>query len=132
MKAILKLAEIPRSTYYYWIKNFNCQDKGRKLKNLIQTIYDKHESRYGYRRIRDELTNQGYKVNHKKVQRIMKELGLKSLVRMKKYRSYKGKIGRIAPNILERNFKGEKPNEKWVTNITEFKLFGEKLYLSRC
>lgn len=49
---------------------------------------------------------------------------------MKKYRSYKGKVGKIASNILERNFKAEKPNEKWVTDITEFKLFGEKLYLS--
>ncbi len=60
----------------------------------------------------------------------MKELGLVSLVRIKKYRSYKGKVGKIAPNILERNFTAEKPNEKWVTDITEFKLFGEKLYLS--
>ncbi|TKH52639.1 IS3 family transposase, partial [Bacillus cereus] len=85
---------------------------------------------YGYRRIRDELMNEGHKINHKKVQRIMKELGLKSLVRMKKYRSYKGQVGKIAPNILERNFKAEKPNEKWVTDITEFKLCGEKLYLS--
>ncbi|HCF32085.1 MAG TPA: IS3 family transposase, partial [Bacillus sp. (in: Bacteria)] len=49
---------------------------------------------------------------------------------MKKYRSYKGKIGKITPNILERNFKAEKPNEKWITDITEFKLFGENLYLS--
>ncbi|HDR4905863.1 TPA: IS3 family transposase [Bacillus cereus] len=130
VKALLKLAEIPRSTYYYWVKNFNRSDKDRELKNLIQTIYDEHEGRYGYRRIRDELTNQGHKVNHKKVQRIMKELGLKSLVRMKKYRSYKGKVGKIAPNILDRNFIAEKPNEKWVTDITEFKLFGEKLYLS--
>ena len=130
MKALLKLAEIPRSTYYYWVKNFNRSNKDRELKNLIQTIYDEHEGRYGYLRIRDELKNQGHKVNHKKVQRIMKELGLKSLVRMKKYRSYKGKVGKIAPNILERNFIVEKPNEKWVTDITEFKLFGEKLYLS--
>jgi putative transposase len=69
-------------------------------------------------------------VNQKKVQRIMRELGLKCIVRMKKYRSYKGTVGKIAPNILERNFNATKPNEKWVTDITEFKLFGEKLYLS--
>jgi transposase InsO family protein len=60
----------------------------------------------------------------------MSELGLKSIVRMKKYRSYKGEVGKTASNILDRNFKAEKPNEKWVTDITEFKLFGEKLYLS--
>jgi transposase InsO family protein len=60
----------------------------------------------------------------------MKELGLKCLVRMKKHRSYKGTVGKIALNILDRNFKAEKTNEKWVTDITEFKLFGEKLYVS--
>lgn len=60
----------------------------------------------------------------------MKELGLKCLVRIKKYRSYKGTVGKIAPNILNRNFQFEKPNEKWVTDITEFNLFEEKLYLS--
>jgi transposase InsO family protein len=59
----------------------------------------------------------------------MKELGSKSMVHMKKYCSYKGKVGKTAPNILDRNFKAEKPNEKWVTDMTEFKLFGEKLYL---
>jgi putative transposase len=130
VKALLQLADIPRSTYYYWVKNFGRPDPDTDLKKLIQSIYDEHEGRFGYRRIRDELRNRGYKVNHKKVQRIMKELGLKCLVRMKKYRSYKGTVGKIAPNILDRNFQAEKPNEKWVTDITEFKLFGEKLYLS--
>ncbi|CAM5780528.1 IS3 family transposase [Brevibacillus borstelensis] len=52
------------------------------------------------------------------------------MVRMKKYRSYKGEVGKVAPNILDRNFHADKPNQKWVTDITEFKLFGEKLYLS--
>ncbi|EJR28579.1 hypothetical protein IIE_05258 [Bacillus cereus VD045] len=54
---------------------------------------------------------------------------MKNLVRMKKHRSYKGNVGKFAPNILERNFMAEKPNEKWV-DITEFKLFDDKLYLS--
>lgn len=130
MKSLIQVAGIPRSTYYYWVKNLNRPDSNAELKELIQSIFDEHKGRYGYRRIRDELINRGHQVNHKKVQRIMKELGLKSLVRMKKYRSYKGTVGKIASNILERNFKANKPNEKWVTDITEFKLFGEKLYLS--
>lgn len=67
-------------------------------------IYEEHEGRYGYRRIRNEPTNRRQKVNHNKVQRIMKELGLKCLVRMKKYKSYKGTVGKITPNILDRNF----------------------------
>ena len=105
-------------------------DSDAELKREIKAIYDEHDGRYGYRRIRDQLHGRGQIVNHKKVQRIMKELGLQSLVRMKKYRSYKGTVGKVAPNILDRNFTAEKPNEKWVTDITEFKLFGEKLYLS--
>ena len=60
----------------------------------------------------------------------MKESGLICHARMKKYRSYKGETGKIAPNLLNRDFHAEKPNQKWVTEVTEFSLFGEKLYLS--
>jgi putative transposase len=112
------------------VNTFNRPDKDADLKSLVTAIYHDHKGRYGYRRITDELHNQGYLVNHKKVQRIMRERGLKSIVRMKKYRSYKGTIGKIAPNILDRDFSATKPNEKWVTDITEFRLFGEKLYVS--
>ncbi len=130
MKALVKLAGIPRSTYYDLVRRMNQPDPDADLKAKIKAIYEEHEGRYGYRRIRDELANHGQKVNHKKVQRIMKGLGLKCLVRMKKYKSYKGTVGKIAPNHLDRQFKAEAPNGKWVTDITEFKLFGEKLYLS--
>ncbi len=130
MNALVAYAEIPRSTFYNIAKKLDLPDPDAGLKAEIQTIYDEHEGRYGYRRICDELANRGQKVNHKKVQRIMKELGLKCIVRMKKYKSYKGTVGEIAPNILNRKFIAEAPNEKWVTDITEFKLFGEKLYLS--
>ena len=80
MKALVKLADIPRSTYYYWVKKLDRPDSDADLKAEIKAIYEEHEGRYGYRRIRDELTNRGQKVNHKKVQRIMKELGLKCVV----------------------------------------------------
>jgi putative transposase len=130
VKELVKLAGIPRSTYYFYVKQMDKPDPDADLKVEIKAIYHEHEGRYGYRRIRDELANRGHKVNHKKVQRIMKELGLKCLVRMKKYKSYKGSVGKIAPNILDRQFVVHKPNKKWVTDITEFKLFGEKLYLS--
>ncbi|WP_437177748.1 IS3 family transposase, partial [Heyndrickxia ginsengihumi] len=130
VKELVKLAGIPRSTYYNLVKRMNRPDPDAALKQEIQSIYDEHEGRYGYRRIRDELANRGQKVNHKKVQRLMKELGLKCLVRMKKYRSYKGTVGKIAPNLLDRQFKATQPYEKWVTDITEFKLFGEKFYFS--
>lgn len=108
----------------------NRPNKYSKAKEIIQRIFDEHQGRYGYRRITLELYNQGYFMNHKTVLRLMNELGLKCLVRMKKYRSYRGDVGKTAPNILERDFHATKPNEKWVTDMTEFHLYGEKLYLS--
>lgn len=62
--------------------------------------------------------------------KIMKQEFLTCRVRMKKYRSYKGEIGKIAPNLINRDFYAEQPNKKWTTDITEFNLFGRKLYLS--
>lgn len=76
------------------------------------------------------MRNRGYIINHKTVSRLMKILGLKCHVRIKKYRSYKGDVGKIAPNLVERNFSADAPNQKWTTDITEFSLFGKKLYLS--
>lgn len=121
---------MPRSTYYYYVKQSKKSDKYTIVKEEITTIYHENHGRYGYRRITLELHNRGYHINHKTVQRLMNELHLKCMVRIKKYRSYKGEIGKIAPNIIQRNFKAERPNEKWTTDITEFALFGTKLYLS--
>jgi len=77
-----------------------------------------------------ELHNRGFVINHKTVLKLMKQLGLQCFVRIKKYKSYKGEVGKICDNLLKRNFKVNKPNEKWVTDVTEFSLFGTKLYLS--
>ena len=90
----------------------------------------RHKGRYGYRRITDELRNAGSDVNHKTVQRLMQQLGLKSLVRPKKYRSYRGQFNAKVANVLDRQFYAEKPNQKWVTDVTEFNVRGDKLYLS--
>lgn len=105
-------------------------DKYSDAKETISAIYHEHKGRYGYRRITSELRHRGFSLNHKTVQRLMKELGLLCRVRMKKYRSYRGEVGKIASNLLQRNFEAEKPNQKWVTDVTEFSLFGQKLYLS--
>ena len=72
----------------------------------------------------------GLVVNHKRVQRLMGELGLKSKVRPKRYKSYKGEVGKVAENVLKREFTAKKPNQKWVTDVTEFKVNGQKVYLS--
>ena len=105
-------------------------DKYKEVKAEIVAIYQENKGRYGYRRITTELHNRGFSMNHKTVQRLMKELGLVCRVRIKKYHSYKGEVGKIAPNLLNRNFYAEKPNQKWVTDVTEFSLFGQKMYLS--
>ena len=105
-------------------------DKYEDAKAEIIAIYHENKGRYGYRRITMELHNRGIPLNHKTVQRLMKELGLVCRVRMKKYRSYKGEVGKSAPNLLKRDFSTTAPNQKWVTDVTEFSLFGQKLYLS--
>jgi transposase InsO family protein len=127
---LLKLAALPRSTYYHRHNASLRVDKDAQLKADIQAIYARHQGRYGYRRITAALRQLGKLVNHKLVQRLMGELDLKSLVRPKRYRSYKGEVGKTAPNILKRRFDSERPNQKWVTDVTEFKVAGEKLYLS--
>ena len=129
LKLLLDCSNMARSSFYYYNLTGKV-DKYSKVKLQIKSIYHKHKGRYGYRRITTELNKLGVVINHKTVLRLMKGLGLKSLIRVKKYRSYKGEQGRIAPNILQRQFQAEKPNQKWVTDITEFKVKDKKLYLS--
>ena len=127
---LLEIAQLPRATFYYHLKRLTKADKYAQTKEEIKAIYHENKGRYGYRRITTVLHNRGFLLNHKTVQRLMRELGLVCRVRIKKYRSYKGEVGKIAPNLLNRDFHAEKPNQKWVTDVTEFSLFGQKLYLS--
>ncbi len=130
LATLLEIAQLPKATYYYHRKKEESADKYAQAKAEIQSIFHENKGRYGYRRVTDELRNRGFRLNHKTVQRLMKKLGLICRVRMKKYRSYKGEVGKIADNELKREFHAEKPNQKWVTDVTQFRLFGQKLYLS--
>jgi len=105
-------------------------DKYEDVKKAIQKIYHKHKGRYGYRRIAEELEGLGHKLDGKTVLRLMHACNIKCQVRLRKYRSYRGEAGTTAPNLIGRNFKADKPNQKWVTDVTEFKIFGTKLFLS--
>jgi putative transposase len=127
---LIEISGLARSTYYYYARRRKTPDKYSAVKEQITGIYHANRGRYGYRRITLELHNQGQIINHKTVQRLMKDLGLFCRVRMKKYHSYKGEVGKIALNLLERDFEATAPNQKWVTDITEFTLLGQKLYLS--
>ena len=96
----------------------------------IKLIYEANKGRYGVRRIYHELLNRGHIINHKKVQRLMKKMELKGKRPKEKYHSYKGKIGKIADNIINRNFTASGPDQKWTTDVSQFNLPFGKCYLS--
>ncbi|WP_229245209.1 IS3 family transposase [Dyadobacter aurulentus] len=126
----MELFEIPRSNFYYHIKNSAQASKYKEAKKQIRQVYDRHKGRFGYRRITMMIRKMGSELNHKTVLKLMKSMGLKSLIRLKRYRSYKGQTGRVAPNILNRDFKSEKPSQKWATDVSEFRVKDKKLFLS--
>ena len=128
---LLKYLNINTSTYYYQPKN-NYILKYEEIKSKILNIYNKHKRRYGYRRILIVLKQEGININHKTILKLMKEMNLIGIRcrKTKKYDSYKGNIGKTAPNIINRNFKTNRPYEKMFTDVTEFKIGEEKVYLS--
>jgi transposase InsO family protein len=127
---LLEAAHLSRSTFYYQLQALDRPDSDACLKREIAEIYHRHEGRYGYRRITAELKKKGDSINHKTVQRLMGLLGLKSVVRVKKYRAHRGTVGVVAPNLLDRQFEASEPNRKWATDVTEFNVAGKRLYLS--
>ena len=129
LEALLLAAEIPRSVYYFQM-GINKADPYLDVKTQIKTIFNAHQGRYGYRRVHLALSHLQYYLNPKTVQRLMGQLGLKSTVRPKRYRSYKGTVGKVALNTLGRSFLASKPNQKWVTDVTEFNIKGDRVYLS--
>ncbi|HGM5443732.1 TPA: IS3 family transposase [Stenotrophomonas maltophilia] len=131
LSLLLEAAELSRSTFYYQNHVLAHPDQDEAaLCERIRAIYDQSKGRYGYRTVTLELANQGHRTNHKRVQRLMGEMGLKSRVRVKRYRSFKGAANVVVGNDLNRQFHAERPNQKWVTDVTEFKVQGMKLYLS--
>lgn len=130
LAGLLTFAGLARSTFYYQLKVRQASDKHQQLKDTIRSVFARHKGRYGYRRVTAAIRQTGKEINHKTVQRLMTVLGLKSLVRPKRYRSFKGEIGKAAPHELQRKFHAAGANQKWVTDVTEFNVAGEKLYLS--
>lgn len=112
------------------MKALSSGDRHAGLKARIRSIFEAHKGCYGYRRVTAALCGSGTPVNHKTVQRLMGEMGLKSKVRPKKYRSYKGQAAHVAPDRIQRRFDAGAMNQKWVTDVTEFNVAGDKLFLS--
>ena len=119
-----------RSTFYYHTKRLDQTDGYDAVRKQIRSIYDKHYGRYGYRRITAQLRNEGTDINHKTVQKLMGQMGLKAKCKRQHYRSYKGELGKIAPNVINRNFHTTAPDQKWATDVTQMKIKDRWVYLS--
>ena len=141
---MLKFFNIAKSSYFYEISTYKNEDLDADLKESIHIIFNRNKGRYGYRRITLELNNNGVKVNHKRVKRIMSAIGLYGIQPRAKYKSYKGEVGKTCENLLlekevdevkhrttyKRNFTTTACNQKWTTDVSEFHIASGKLYLS--
>lgn len=121
---------MPRSTYYYEEHREDYDARNEEIIAEIKAIFDENKGRYGVRRVHKELVRRGHDINHKKVQRLMHELSLRGKVPKEKYHSYKGNVGKIADNIINRDFTAGAPDEKWTTDVSQFNLPFGKCYLS--
>ncbi|MFQ2784928.1 IS3 family transposase, partial [Aeromonas caviae] len=130
LATLLHIAGLPRSTFYWQMSSDASTKAYEHEAERVKALFHHHKGRYGYRRITLALRNEGCHLNHKTVRKLMRKQELASNLRRKKYRSYKGTYGHIAPNLLQRDFHADAPNQKWVTDVTEFNLKGQKLYLS--
>ena len=150
MKVLLQVSKLSKSTYeYYKSKKYLCvaqrkANKDNEILSIIKPMFEKHKSRYGYRRIILSLNNDLHGVNHKRIQRIMRENGLFGKQAKHKYHSYKGDNGESKEKLLlvkeevqdthvitfKRDFTTTGPNQKWTTDVSMFKISAGKLYLS--
>lgn len=128
---LLKKLRTAQSSYYYQKKRLCFAEKHKEDCHVITSIFRNNKERYGYRRIKVALNLERYILSEKVIRRIMRENGM--LVKDRsagKYCSYKGEISPEVPNVIQRNFKADKPNQKWLTDVTEFSLPAGKVYLS--
>ena len=122
---------LSRSTYYYeFSKTDKVKERNADLSFEIVAIFNENRKRYGVRRVHHELMNRGFRVNHKRVQRIMNRLSLAGKRPKEKYHSYKGDVGKVANNIIKRDFSTESPLQKWTTDVSQFNLSWGKCYIS--
>ena len=131
VKQLCEYLQLSRSGYYQYLKR-QSEDHDKELKERIQAIYVKRQMKYGYRRIQGELEREGWKVNHKKVLRLMQVMGIRSIIRRKRKSKPQGDglVPRVAENLLQRDFTAELPDRKWVTDITQYAVGDTWLYLS--
>lgn len=130
LELLLQVAGLARSTFFYHQARLALPDSQAALKAAIRAAFDAARGRYGHRRIHAVLRRDGWVVAKKTVLKLMRQLGLKSKVRQRRYVSFKGEVGKVAPNLLARQFTADAPNQKWVTDVTEFRIGETKVFLS--
>ena len=131
LKHLLKAIRLAKSTYYFEISKVDVvKSRNVELAAEIQEIFACNKGRYGVRRVHRELVNRGYNVNHKRVQRLMHNMKLLGKRPKEKYHSYKGEVGKIADNIIDRDFSTTAPLQKWTTDVSQFSFSWGKCYLS--
>lgn len=128
---LLEVAGLARSTFFYHQARLQAPDPQAALKSAVTEIFENNHGRYGHRRIHTALLKQGWMIAKKTVLKLMRSLRLVCKVRRRKrYASYQGEQGVLASNLLNREFDADAPNQKWVTDVTEFSVGDRKLYLS--
>lgn len=131
LPVLLDVAALARSTFFYHQSKQGQPDPRAELKAAISEIFEDAHGRYGHRRVHMMLTERGWLVAKKTVLALMRSLGLFCRVRRRRrYNAFKGEVGQIADNVLARDFTAEAPNQKWVTDVTEFRIGTRKVYLS--
>jgi transposase InsO family protein len=131
LKYLLKAMHMAKSTYYFEIGKIDVvAERNQEILKEIKTIFESNKRRYGVRRVYMELRNNGFIVNHKRVQRLMHESGMLGKRPKEKYHSYKGEVGKVADNVINRDFKVDKPLQKWTTDVSQFNFAWGKCYLS--
>lgn len=131
LKDLLVLFCMAKSSYCYQEAAMNAPDKYKDLREKLRELFAEAQERYGYRRLHAVLRTNGRIVSEKVVRRIMREEEMKVYNKRRRgYSSYKGEISPEVENVINRDFHAEKPNEKWLTDITEFSIPAGKVYLS--
>ena len=131
LSELLNCSGLPRSTYHYHHARAGKPGRYTFERQALTRIFHENRGRYGYRRIAFALRcEEGLALSGKTVLKLMHEQGLHCLIRRKRYHSYRGEVGEVAPHLLSRDFAADRPGVKWVTDITEFKVGAAKLYLS--
>lgn len=130
LDVLLEIARLARSTFFYHQARLARPDPRAELKTAITTTFEENRRR-GHRVVHRELRNAGWRVAKKTVLKLMRQLDLVCPIRRRRrHVSYQGEVGKVADNVLDRQFTATAPNQKWVTDVTEFRIHDRKVYFS--